>query len=121
MAHTPPRVTTSSVAGASVWVVELRDDLDLSSVAELDAVLAPLLDGGDPVTVDLTDVTLIESRILGTLITAAKRTSPHGFAVVAPSSIPAAALFELINARAFFAIFPDLNAALSWCQVSRPD
>jgi anti-anti-sigma factor len=114
--HAPPKVTTHSVADVPVWVVELRGDQDFTAVSELHAVLAPLLEGGDPIVVDLTGVTLIESRILGTLIATAKRIEPHGFAVVAPRGSPAASLFGTAGARAFFAILPTVNAALSWCR-----
>jgi anti-sigma B factor antagonist len=115
--HQAPRITTTHLADGSVWLVQVEGDHDASTVADLDAKLRPLLEGGEAVVVDLSRASFAESAILGSLIMAAKRGERHGFAVVAPPGSAAARLLDATGARAFFAVYPTRAAAIT---ASRP-
>jgi anti-sigma B factor antagonist len=59
-------------------VVTVSGEVDLSSVSQLRDRLYELVDSGEPVIVDLEQVTFIDSTGLGALVGAYRRAAAHG-------------------------------------------
>jgi anti-sigma B factor antagonist len=73
-----------------VVIAEVTGDIDVSTVARVREPLFELADGGQPLIVDLNQVTFIDSTGLGVLIGAARRAAAHGASVHAVCSQPQA-------------------------------
>jgi anti-sigma B factor antagonist len=71
-----------------VAIVEVTGDIDLTTVAELRERLFALADEGQPLIIDLDQVTFIDSAGLGALIGAARRVDGHGGSLHAVCSQP---------------------------------
>jgi anti-sigma B factor antagonist len=71
-----------------VAIVEVAGDIDLTTVAELRERLFALADAGQPLIIDLNQVTFIDSTGLGVLIGAARRVDGHGGTLHAVCSQP---------------------------------
>ncbi len=59
-------------------VVRLRGELDVAGAPELRSVLYPMLDDGQSVVVDCSELHFLDSTGLGVLIWAHKRAREHG-------------------------------------------
>jgi anti-anti-sigma factor len=108
----PPSIKTRQVGTPPVVVVSLTGEHDTSTAGNLEQTLMPLVLSGSPVVVDLSGLTFAESAILGILVMAAKVAQREGFGVVAPPESPAARLFDLVDARAVFAVYPTVEMAV---------
>lgn len=67
---------------SSVGVVWLSGEIDLSTVERLDAVLGPAVTEGGPITVDVSDVTFMDSSALNSILTAAHSLGDRGCVVI---------------------------------------
>jgi anti-sigma B factor antagonist len=65
----------------TIWV---GGELDLYSCPELKDAIRALPDEVTDLTLDLTNVTFVDSAGLGVLVTAAKKTSPHQVTLIVP-------------------------------------
>lgn len=64
-------------------IVSVRGEIDLSSAPALRATLDECLDSGDShVVIDLTETTLVDSTVLGVIISAQRRFQQAGGAIV---------------------------------------
>ena len=64
--------------------ITVGGELDLYSCPELKEAIRALPDDVIDLTLDLTDVTFVDSAGLGILVTAAKKTSPHHVTLIVP-------------------------------------
>lgn len=71
-----------------VAIAEVTGDIDMSTVAGLRERLFVLADSGDPLIIDLNQVTFIDSTGLGVLVNAARRAGRHGGRLHAVCSMP---------------------------------
>ena len=103
----PPEVIERD--GATVIV--LRGEHDTSTAGSLEAAIASTLDAGQPVIVDLSRVSFIDSSIAAVLL----RTRPGDAlaAVVAPLGEGARKVLDLIEADLVLPLYDDMGAALA--------
>jgi anti-sigma B factor antagonist len=94
----------------SVWVVELRGDLDLSRLDELRGGLEAVVAEGAPVVVDLAGVRFIDSTILALLLVSS-RSAARGLALVVEPGGSVARLLELANVSRHVAVFASREEA----------
>jgi anti-sigma B factor antagonist len=69
-------------------ITEVTGEIDISTVAQLREHLFELADGGEPLIVDLEQITFIDSAGLGALIGASRRAEAHGGSLQAVCSRP---------------------------------
>jgi anti-sigma B factor antagonist len=79
-------VTVRSERG--VVIAELTGDIDMSTVAGLRERLFGLADSGQPLIIDLSRITFIDSAGLGALVATARRADVHGGSLHAVCSRP---------------------------------
>lgn len=72
-----PSITTRDDESGAV-VAEVAGEIDMSTVAGLRSRLYELADSGQPLIVDLDQVTFIDSTGLGVLVGTARRAEAHG-------------------------------------------
>jgi anti-sigma B factor antagonist len=94
-------------------VVSVAGDADLNSADELRGALDDAAARGGPVVIDLADATLLDSRTIGVLATAAKRLRDEGRAMpIACADENVLRLFSTIGLEAEFEFHPTVDAAL---------
>lgn len=84
------------------WLVQLAGEHDLSTAPELRAELDRVLADGASVVVDLSDVTFIDSSVVGVLLNAQRCSAAldgQAVAVVAPASGTPARLLDFVGAH----------------------
>jgi anti-sigma B factor antagonist len=69
-------------------IAEVTGDIDISTVSRLRERLLVLADSGDPLIVDLNEVSFIDSTGLGVLVATARRADAHGGSLHAVCSRP---------------------------------
>jgi anti-sigma B factor antagonist len=69
-------------------IAEVTGDIDISTVSRLRERLLELADSGDPLIVDLNEVSFIDSTGLGVLVATARRADAHGGSLHAVCSRP---------------------------------
>jgi anti-sigma B factor antagonist len=79
-------VSVRSERGAVI--AEVAGEIDLSTVAGLRERLSRLTDSGQPLIIELNQVTFIDSTGLGVLVSVARQTAAHGSALHVVSSQP---------------------------------
>ena len=89
-----------------VAVVDVDGDLDLASVGDVDAALQDALSGGEPVVVDLEDVSFIDSTGMKAMIEARRRSRELAvpMVLVCPDNAAVWRLLELSGTRGFFEV-----------------
>ena len=95
-------------------VVHVEGELDVYTVAPLRRELAAAVDAAADVTVDLSQVTFLDSTALGALISARKKVLAQGGRmelVIARESV--LKVFRITALTQVFTIHPSLDAALS--------
>ena len=71
-----------------VVIADVTGDIDVSTVSGLRERLLGLADGGEPLIVDLNQVSFIDSTGLGVLVAVARRADAHGGSLHAVCSRP---------------------------------
>ena len=89
-----------------VAVVDVDGDLDLATVADVDVALREALDGGEPVVVDLVDVSFIDSTGMKAMIEARRRSRELAvpMVLVCPDNAAVWRLLELTGTTGFFEV-----------------
>ena len=99
-----------------VRIVALAGEHDLSTAGRLREDLQLALAGGMPILVDLSEVTFVDSSVIGVLV-AAHRTAAgvdgQSVSVVAPEDGAPARLLDLIGARHVLQVFESRDAAVT--------
>ena len=87
-----------------VAVVDVDGDLDMAAVDDVDAALQEALSAGEPVVVDLADVTFIDSTGMRAMIDARRRSKEIDvpMVLVCPDNAAVWRLLELTGTRGFF-------------------
>jgi anti-anti-sigma factor len=70
------------IATSSVGRISLSGELDLATVEQLDAALAPAVMEGGPVTLDVSKVTFMDSSALHSILKAAQSLGDRGCVLV---------------------------------------
>ena len=101
-----------------VAVVDVDGDLDLAAVDDVDAALQEAISGGDPVVVDLVDVSFIDSTGMRAMIDARRRSRDLGVAMVCvcPNNAAVWRLLELTGTTGFFEVQETRAAAVAAAQ-----
>ena len=80
--------------GASLWLVRLLGELDISNIAELQAALDQVATPDARVVVDLSEVDFIDSSTLH-VFASVHQDRPRGFALVVPEESSASMIFRV--------------------------
>jgi anti-sigma B factor antagonist len=113
-------VTVSRERGVNIAAI--AGAIDISTVAALRERLFGLADDGQPLIVDLNQVTFIDSTGLGVLIGAARRADVHGVSVHAVCSRPQTReLLRLTGVDRRIPLSATVDAALMLLTPSRDD
>ncbi len=99
----PTGQITSSRSTDSHWLVALTGEHDLATAAALRAELDRVLAGGSGVVVDLSQVTFIDSSVVGVLLNAHRSTAERpgqALVVVAPAGGTPRRLLDFIGVQA---------------------
>lgn len=104
---------TTSEAG-EVHIVHVAGEIDVTSAAVLrDALEALIADGRRRLTLDLTDVTFLDSTGLGIVVGRLKRLARHGGTMtVAASHERVLRVFNITGLDRLLQIRPDVDAAV---------
>lgn len=97
------------------WLVELAGEHDLSTAPALREELGRVLADGASAVVDLSEVTFIDSSVVGVLLNAHRSTAGldgQRVLVVAPASAPPARLLDFVGARDVLHVFASRASAL---------
>jgi anti-anti-sigma factor len=107
---------TRTRTGESLWLVELSGEHDLSTAAGLRAELDHVLSDGASVVVDLSQVTFIDSSVVGVLLTAHRSAGDalgRALVIVAPPAGAPARLLAFIGAQSVLPVFESRADALA--------
>jgi anti-sigma B factor antagonist len=100
----------------SLWLIELHGEHDLSTAAELDAVLADVASSGTTVVVDLSAATFIDSSIISRLVRFHQ--SGERLLLVTPHEHAITRIVEMFGLAALFPFFESQTAALIEAQTN---
>jgi anti-anti-sigma factor len=117
------RHITTKQLGASVWLVELDGEHDVSTVADLRRAIHEIFATGSCLVVDVSGAVFVDSSVLGELIRASDQVKASGderLAVVARSGSKAACLFDLAGVDdTWFRRFESNTDAIDWCREAK--
>jgi anti-sigma B factor antagonist len=115
----PTAVTTSE--SGPVHVVHVAGEIDVTSAAVLrDALEALIADGHRCLTLDLTDVTFMDSTGLGIVVGRLKRLTRHGGTLtVAAAHERVVRVFTITGLDQLLQIHPDLESAVRAAEATR--
>ena len=106
-------VVHSREVGAAT-VITVSGELDIHTAPDLTEVLSPASAAGQPVIVDLTDVTFMDSSGLSVFVTALKRAREAGTTLVLVVSEPRVMrVFSITGIDTLIDIHATLDSALS--------
>src|SRR4051794_8148848 len=109
--------------GASLWLVQLGGEHDVSTASDLRRTIHEIFETGSCLVVDVSRAVFIDSSVLGELIRASDhvKASPNEkLAVVARPSSKAACLFDLAGVDdTWFRRFESNSDAIDWCKGAR--
>lgn len=95
-------------------VITVSGELDIHTAPDLTEVLSPAIAAGQPVIVDLTDVTFMDSSGLSVFVTALKRAREAGTTLVLVVSEPRVMrVFSITGIDTLIDIHATLDSALS--------
>lgn len=95
-------------------VIAVSGELDIHTAPDLTEVLSPAIAAGQPVIVDLTDVTFMDSSGLSVFVTALKRAREAGTTLVLVVSEPRVMrVFSITGIDTLIDIHATLDSALS--------
>jgi anti-sigma B factor antagonist len=98
---------------ATVSVVRLVGEHDISTAPALEATLDPILDGGRNIVLDLSRASFIDSTILRATILGHRALTPARIvAVAAPRGTEPRRLIELVELTAIIPVFDSLGDAV---------
>jgi anti-anti-sigma factor len=114
---------TIKQVGASLWLVQLDGEHDVSTTTDLRRTIQEIFETGSCVVVDVSGAVFMDSSVLGELIRASdhvKASANEKLVVVARSGSKAACLFELAGVDdAWFRRFESNTDAIDWCKGAR--
>ena len=87
-------------------VMALSGEIDMATADQVAAVLQPLIEAGGPVTIDVSDVTFIDSTGLHLLVRAADELGDRGCLIVHGAHGPVREVAEIVQLRS---IRPNLH------------
>ncbi len=96
--------------GESLWLITLRGEHDLSTVPALRAAFARVEATGTTAIVDLTEITFIDTAVLGVLIV--ERGRGENLLLVARTGGEGRRLLDLVGLRSLFRVFETRDEAL---------
>jgi anti-anti-sigma factor len=96
-----------------VRIVSLRGEHDADTNPILHAALGEAVASVDPIVVDLTSCTFIESTCIAELVHAGQSTSPGRFAVVVASDSEAGRLLDLVAFSALLPVYEGRDEAIT--------
>jgi len=101
-------------AVGAATVIAVSGELDIHTAPDLTEVLRPAIAAGQPVIVDLTDVTFMDSSGLSVFVTALKRAREAGTTLVLVVSEPRVMrVFSITGIDTLIDIHATLDSALS--------
>lgn len=110
----PVSISVTTSEAGEVHIVHVAGEIDVTSAAVLrDALEALIADGRRRLTLDLTDVTFLDSTGLGIVVGRLKRLARHGGTLtVAASHERVRRVFDITGLDLLIAISPDLEGAV---------
>jgi anti-anti-sigma factor len=114
---------TTKQLGASLWLVHLDGEHDVSTASDLRRTIQDIFKTGSCLVVDVSRAVFMDSSVLGELIHASDHVKASGnekLAVVARSGSKAACLFDLAGVDdTWFRRFESNTDAIDWCKGAR--
>jgi anti-anti-sigma factor len=95
-------------------ILRVSGEMDWQSHRALEAGLRELVNAGSRVVLDLRDVTYIESRAIGLLVTTHEDLADHGSAMAIVAAGNVRHILDLVRLGEFFAIFEDPADAVTF-------
>lgn len=116
----PVSISVMTSEAGEVHVVHVAGEIDVTSAAVLrDALEALIADGHRQLTLDLTDVTFLDSTGLGIVVGRLKRLTRHGGTMtVAVSHERVLRVFTITGLDRLLEIRPDLDSAVEAARAS---
>jgi anti-sigma B factor antagonist len=107
-------VQTDHDDGSSAWVVRLTGEHDLSTLDTVRGRLAAV-PSGEPLVIDLSETSFLDSSVLGAVVEAHARSEQAGgrFGVVVPEGCFAARLVDLSGLNERLPVYRSQQAALT--------
>jgi anti-sigma B factor antagonist len=102
----PAQISVMTGAGQTGWTVIVRGEVDIASSPLLRRQLERLVKNSEPIVVDMTDMTFIDSSGLGVLVDLAQRHREASGAAVSLRGMqePVRRVFEITGLTDLFAI-----------------
>jgi anti-sigma B factor antagonist len=107
-------VQTDHDDGSAAWVVRLTGEHDLSTLDTVRGQLAAV-PSGEPLVIDLSETSFLDSSVLGAVVEAHSRSEQAGgrFGVVVPEGCFAARLVDLSGLNERLPVYRSQQAALT--------
>jgi anti-anti-sigma factor len=108
----------------SCWVILLRGEHDISTIASVRGVYDDLPASARTIVCDLTETTFLDSSVIGFLVDGHRRAEAADggeFTVVAPADGPAARILDIVGVRDLLNVRDTRDAALNVADCGHAD